>query len=80
MVIIRGTQTSAALYRPREGAPVLDPLEEQAVEVLAGELAADRIPSVRAIRAALHVGQPGAQRLREYLAAVADTDDGGLAA
>lgn len=80
MVIIRGAQTSAAVPRPNEGAPMLDPLGEQAVEVFAGELAADRIPSVRAIRAALHVGQPRAQRLREYLAAVADTDGGGLAA
>jgi site-specific DNA recombinase len=34
----------------------------------AGQLAADRVPSVRAIRAQLHVGQPRAQRLRDYLA------------
>lgn len=46
-----------------------DPLGEQAALVSAAELAADRVPSVRAIRAALHVGQPRAQRLREYLAA-----------
>jgi hypothetical protein len=45
-----------------------DPLLEQAVEAFAGELAADRVPSVRAIRAQLHVGQPRAQRLRDYLA------------
>jgi hypothetical protein len=38
------------------------------LEVFADQLAADRVPSVRAIRAQLHVGQPRAQRLRDYLA------------
>jgi hypothetical protein len=33
-----------------------DPLREQAAQVFAEELAADRVPSVRAIRAQLHVG------------------------
>jgi hypothetical protein len=46
-----------------------DPFQEQAAEVFADHLAADRIPSIRAIRAQLHVGQPRAQRLREHLAA-----------
>jgi Protein of unknown function (DUF2637) len=46
-----------------------DPLLEQAAELFAEQLAADRVPSIRAIRAELHVGQPRAQRLREYLAA-----------
>jgi hypothetical protein len=46
-----------------------DPLQEQAAEVFAGHLAADRGPSIRAIRAQLHVGQSRAQRLRNYLAA-----------
>ena len=32
------------------------------------QLAADRVPSIRAIRAKLHVGQPRAQRLRDHLA------------
>ena len=45
-----------------------DPLGEQAAEVFADQLAAHRVPSVRAIRAQLHVGQPRAQRLRDYLA------------
>jgi hypothetical protein len=39
-----------------------------AAEVFAEQLAADRIPSIRAIRAQLHVGQLRAQHLREYLA------------
>jgi hypothetical protein len=37
--------------------------------VFAEQLAADRVPSARAIRNQLHVGQSRAQRLREYLAA-----------
>jgi hypothetical protein len=58
---------------------VIDPLGEQATAVFAAELAADRVPSVRAIRAALHVGQPRAQRLREYLATATEMH-GSLAA
>jgi hypothetical protein len=80
MVIIRGAQTPMAAPRPHDRAPVVDPLGEQAAVVLAAELAADDVPSVRAICAALHVGQPRAQRLREYLAAAADTHAGSLAA
>jgi Protein of unknown function (DUF2637) len=57
---------------PTGGAPkterCVDPLQELAAELFAGELAEDRVPSVRAIRAQLHVGQPRAQRLRDYLA------------
>jgi hypothetical protein len=44
-------------------------LQEQAVEVFAEQLVANRVPSIRAIRVQLHVGQLRAQRLREYLAA-----------
>ena len=72
MMIIRGAPTQTAVPRPHGGASVADPLGEQAEVVFAAELAADRVPSVRAIRAVLHVGQPRAQRLREYLAAAAD--------
>jgi len=57
---------------PSDGTPETehdaDPLHEQAAELFAGQLAAGRVPSVRAIRAQLHVGQPRAQRLRDYLA------------
>jgi hypothetical protein len=80
MMVIRGAQAPAAAPRPHDGASVTDPLGEQAAVVFAAELAAERVPSVRAIRAALHVGQPRAQRLREYLAAVADLNGGSLAA
>jgi hypothetical protein len=47
----------------------IDPLVERAAVVFAADLAVDRVPSVRAIRGALHVGQPRAQRLRDHLAA-----------
>ena len=66
MMVIRSSQV------PAGGAPETehdaDPLQEQAAELFAEQLAADRVPSVRAIRAQLHVGQSRAQRLRDYLA------------
>jgi hypothetical protein len=66
MMVIRGSQV------PVEDASAtghaVDPLQEQAARLFAPQLAVDRIPSVRAIRAQLHVGQPRAQRLRNYLA------------
>jgi hypothetical protein len=67
MMVIRSSQAVPHGASGRAGIP--DPLQEQAAEVFADELATDRVPSVRAIRAQLHVGQPRAQRLQEYLAA-----------
>ena len=67
MMVIRSSQVPA-VSTPETGCDT-DPLQEQAAELFAAQLAADRVPSVRAIRAQLHVGQPGAQRLRDYLAA-----------
>lgn len=49
---------------PHDEAPVADPLGDRAAVVFATELAVDRVPSIRAIRAALHVGQSCAQRPR----------------
>jgi hypothetical protein len=74
MVIIRSTQAPAGLAAAAgaSGAPGDDPLHVQAAEEFAGEMAAGRVPSVRAIRARLHVGQPRAQRVRTYVAALAD--------
>jgi hypothetical protein len=70
MTVIRSSQV------PADGTPKTghdaDALHEQAVELFAEELAADRIPSVRAIRAQLHVCQPRAQRVRNYLAGLAE--------
>lgn len=66
MMVIRSSQMPASTSGTRRDA---DPLQEQAAELFAAQLAADRVPSVRAIRAQLHVGQPRAQKLRDYLAA-----------
>jgi hypothetical protein len=67
MMVIRSCQV------PAVGAPAaghgMDPLRERAAELFAGRPVADWVPSVRAIRAELHVGQGRAQRLRGYLAA-----------
>jgi hypothetical protein len=79
-VIIRGVQTPTVARGVHHVAFVADPLREEAAVVLAAELAADRVPSIRAIRAALRVGQPRAQRLREYLAAAVGAHGGSLAA
>jgi hypothetical protein len=76
-----------AIIRSSRAAPVgsyavsiSDPLHEQAAEIFAGQLAAHRVPSIRAIRAQLHVGQPRAQRLRDYLAGGAERPAGSPAA
>jgi hypothetical protein len=73
MMVIRSSQV------PADGAPEIghaaDPLQERAAELFAAQLAVDRIPSVRLIRAQLHVGHRGAQRLRDYLAAVSGRRD-----
>ena len=66
MVVIRSAQVP--VYREvgseTSGDPGDDPLRAQAAEAFAGEVAARRVPSVRAVRARLHVGQPRAQRVR----------------
>jgi len=67
MMVIRSSQ--AAFDDTSDSRTTADPLQEQAAQVFAEQLAADRVPSIRTIRAQLHVGQPRAQRLRDYLAA-----------
>ncbi len=66
MTVIRSSQAVPSGGSGSEGIP--DPLQGQAAEVFADHLAADRVPSIRAIRAQLHVGQSQARRLRDYLA------------
>ena len=66
MIVIRSSQVPAD--DTAETARDADPLQEQVAVVFAEQLAADRVPSIRAIRAQLHVGQLRAQRLRDYLA------------
>ena len=78
MMVIRSSQGSIK-DAPRAGHDA-DPLLERAAELFAGHLAADRIPSVRTIRAELHVGQPRAQRLRDFLATLSGSHTDNLAA
>lgn len=66
MMVIRSSQVSAP--DKLDSGHEVDPLREQAAELFAEQLAADRVPSIRAIRAQFHVGRPRAQRLRAYLA------------
>jgi hypothetical protein len=79
MMIIRAAQlpgARTALGGVLECMPDTDPLQVQAAQAFAGDLAAGRVPSVRAIRARLHVDQPRAQRVRAYLAAHNDAQAG----
>lgn len=72
MMIIRPAQVPAgatAVPGP-DCVPDAGPLQVQAAQAFAGEIAAGRVPSVRAIRARLHVGQSRAQWVRAYLAAL----------
>jgi hypothetical protein len=77
MMVVRSSQVPDSTYETGDD---VDPLQEQAFLMFAEELAADLVPSVRAIRAQLHVGQPRAQRLRDRLAAAARGREGNLAA
>ena len=62
MMVIRGSQV------PAGGAPETerdaDPLQEQAAELFADDLAADRVPSVRDPRSAARWPAPGAAAAR----------------
>ena len=70
MMIIRGAQVPADVTAVAglSGPPDADPLQVQAAQVFADDLAAGRVPSVRVIRTRLHVGQPRAQGAQAYLA------------
>lgn len=65
MLVIRGSQIPAD--STPEGARHGDPPQEKAAELYAEQLAGYRVPSVRTVRAQLHIGQPRAQRVRDYL-------------
>jgi hypothetical protein len=80
MMVIRSAQVPVVTSSMRADASATDPLVERAAVVFADDLAADRVPSIRAIRVALHVGQSRAQRLRGHPAAVAETNGENLAA
>ena len=65
MVLIRSAHLAAdvpGVAGVRDRIPDADPLQVQAKQVFAAEVAGDCIPSVRAIRSRLRVGQSRAQR------------------
>ena len=71
MMIIRGTQqvTGDVVHEAGQAASGMPrALQAQAAEAFGDDLTAGRIPSIRVIRARLHVGQPRAQLVRAYLA------------
>jgi hypothetical protein len=72
MTIIRGTRQPDDRVSGAGRVSEADPLRVQAAEVFAVDVAAGRLPSIRAIRSRLHVGQPRAQQVRAYLAALGD--------
>jgi hypothetical protein len=74
MVIIRSGQVPAGTEAGPgpSGAPGDGSLLAQAAEEFAGEVAVGRVPSIRAIRARLHVGQPRAQPVHVYLTALSN--------
>ena len=62
MMVVRSSQAVPRGTSDSLGIP--DPLQEQAAEVFADQLAADRVPSIRAIRAAACWPGPGAAAAR----------------
>jgi hypothetical protein len=74
MMMIRGTQEPPGDASPETvetSASMADALQAHAAEEFADDVAAGRMPSIRTIRARLHVGQPRAQLVRTYLATLA---------
>jgi hypothetical protein len=69
MMIIRGVQPTASAQAPAapNAGPEADPLRTRAADEFAAEVAAGRVPSIRAIRVRLHVGQPRAQQVQAHL-------------
>jgi hypothetical protein len=71
MMIIRGAQSPLVVPDVPETKPVPDPqahpFQVRAAEEFADQVAAGTVPSIREIRARLHVGQPRAQQVRALL-------------
>jgi hypothetical protein len=74
MMIIRSAQAPVVpvVGAGASGVPDDYPVQARAAEEFACEVAAGRVPPVRMIRTRLHVGQPRAQRVRAFLAGLAD--------
>jgi Protein of unknown function (DUF2637) len=76
MMVIRGTQLQAAGDATAEldqaaAARMPSALQAAAAEEFAEDITAGHPPSIRVIRARLHVGQPRAQLVRAYLSTLA---------
>jgi hypothetical protein len=71
MTIIRGTRQPDRGVSGADHVSEADPLRVQAAEMFAADVAAGVVPSIRAIRSRLHMGQSRAQQVRAYLAALA---------
>jgi hypothetical protein len=76
MMVIRGTQQPAGVVSTemmeQASATMPDALQDKAAKEFDDLLTAGRMPSIRVIRARLHVGQARAQFVRAYLATLAD--------
>lgn len=75
MVITRETVQGTGDVVPeteRASAGMPDALQARAAEEFADDVVTGHMPSIRTIRARLHVGQPRAQLVRAYLAALAN--------
>jgi hypothetical protein len=74
MMIIRGAQSESVevptVADTSDTAPRIDPLRARAAQEFAEEVAAGHTPSIRTIRARLHVGQPRAQQVQAHLGAL----------
>ncbi|MQA82671.1 MAG: DUF2637 domain-containing protein [Streptosporangiales bacterium] len=75
MLIIRSTgPISADVPSPEcvpQPVPEANPLQRQAADTFADDLATGHVPSIRTIRARMRIGQPRAQLVRAYLASLA---------
>ncbi|GAA1710953.1 hypothetical protein GCM10009745_68750 [Kribbella yunnanensis] len=79
MTIVRSNARVPDPVPTPEYVPETDPLEVQAADAFAADVSAGRLPTVRAIRLRLRVGQPRAQRVQTYLSGLITTPDGGPA-
>jgi hypothetical protein len=72
MYVIRSAAASAESTEV-QSAVALNGHARQAAGLFAADLAAGSVPTIRRIRAEMHVGQPRAQQVHEYLASLART-------
>jgi Protein of unknown function (DUF2637) len=80
MMIIRGAQSESvvpAVPDTSDAVRSIDPLPARAAKEFADEVAAGRKPSIRAIRARLHVGQPRAQQVQAHLGTLIEAGEVG---